>query len=89
MTVEGINKIGITIPETTPKVFKASALLAPAFTSMAGNSTATAEETSAPLARTDVIGRLAAKRGCKEPLGLPIFPFLTKNQTKERLQEKI
>ena len=63
MTVEGINKIGITIPETMPNSVNASPLSKPARISIIGNKTATAEFTKELLARTEVIGRVALNSG--------------------------
>ncbi len=51
------------MPETMPKRAVASACDVPARISITGNKTATAELTSEPLARTDVMGRDALNRG--------------------------
>ena len=57
MIVEGMERMGIAMPETTPNIWSACVRVAPARISMAGRSTATAEPTCAPPARTAVMGR--------------------------------
>ena len=74
MMVDGINKIGIAMPETTPKSAKASDSDTPVWISIAGNKTAIAELTSEPLARTEVIGRVALNSGFKDFFGVENFP---------------
>ena len=86
--MEGINKTGRAIPETTPKSFNASVSLAPAFNSMMGSKTATRELTKEALARTAVIGKVDLHNGRSVFLGFASFPPFIKKQMQAAEKEK-
>ena len=86
--VDGMNKMGITIPETIPNKVNASLLSKPARSNMIGSKTATAELTKDALARTEVIGRVALNNGFSMVCGLANFPPRRRKHTKDAVKEK-
>ena len=82
-----MERMGMAIPETTPNIWRASVWVAPARMSMAGRSTATAEPTREPPARTAVMGMAEANSGFNCFLGEANLPPRAKKQTEEAEKE--
>ena len=88
MIVEGMERMGIAMPETPPNIWSACVRAAPARISMAGRSTATAEPTSDPPARTAVMGMAEEKSGFSCPRGEESLPRAKKQIADEEKETK-